>query len=423
MSQSDGFLKKGQFPSKWFEDFEPIVVSVCGPVSQGKTSVLRTLLKDDSIGSVGPGPITMKPEGVSLYFGKWKYMQILDTPGWEFSIEVASKVREQYGDDFGVSEICSVVETIGGTARKDLRAWKQVRDSNVVLVVFNEKMDPNHYQDDINLLSRCGVRKVAIVNFTNNDDDKKKSSHFGSWCKALLSRSIETIVKYDAHEWHFENEKELFTQIASKMDRGKARELLNQIAVNCEDFEKKRMEKAAERIVKYLIEVVSTKISRVISKPEERKKTEADLLQDLESKEMDAHEDLVETWNFESKTIGDRDGLGHCDKPEIKQNEHWFGKRVRKFLRRGSKITVRGTSAIGIAGLTRLVDTVCQVRRRGKALDNKHKITIKEKPKKLPKTAKQWGDLLDEVGGRKRRKRELARSRLNEWVVESIRED
>ena len=78
------------------------------------------------------------------------------------------------------------------------------------------------------------------------------------------------------------------------------------------------------------------------------------------------------------------------------------------------------TDAMGIVSLTRLVDTVRQVRRRGKALEKKT-ITIEEKPANLSKVAKLWSGLLDEVGDRKKGK--AARSQLTEWVREQIHED
>lgn len=422
MSQSDGFLRRGQFSLAWFNDFQPIVVSVIGPVSHGKTSVLRTLLADDKIGSVGPGPTTMQPERQKQFMGNSEYLRIHDTPGWEWSATVASKVEKQFGDDYGISEICSVVEKLGSQARKDKRAWDQVKDSHVSLVVFNGKQDPDHYQDDIKLLSRCGIQKIAIVNFTKNDEGQDNSL-VERWQQVLRNRAIDTVIEYDAHKRHFENEIELFRQIATKVEPGKAREVLDQIVENRLDKENSRIEEATGLIVKYLTEVVSVR-KDVIIKLEKREKEEDDLrawlLEEVVFSEIEAHKQLVRAWGFEAEIIGDVAGVRHCDKAgEISPGEYRFVNRIRKFLG-DCRLTVRGTGAMGIASLTRLVDTVRQVRRRGKALEKKT-ITIEEKPANLSKVAKLWSGLLDEVGDRKKGK--AARSQLTEWVREQIHED
>src|SRR3546814_598418 len=121
-------------------------IAVVGHTNTGKTSLLRTLTRDATFGTVSDRPATTRRvEGASLMIEGERRVELFDTPGLEDSIGLLERLERMH-DELGLGWLETIQKFLGsedaaGQYAQEAKALDQVLRSDVVLYVIDAR-DP-----------------------------------------------------------------------------------------------------------------------------------------------------------------------------------------------------------------------------------------------------------------------------------------
>ncbi|MEE2680889.1 MAG: DUF3482 domain-containing protein [Planctomycetota bacterium] len=186
-------------------------VAVVGHTNAGKTSLMRTLARDQSFGAVSPSPATTtEVASVKLQAGGEELADFRDTPGLEDPIgllEFIDDLRTDRRDD-GPSLIERFLGTpeAGGIFAGEAKALRQARIADIVLYVVDarDRVLPRH-SDELELLARCGRPVLPVMNFIADESTRGEA-----WRDALARLGLHATTGFDTVVFDAEDEQRLF---------------------------------------------------------------------------------------------------------------------------------------------------------------------------------------------------------------------
>lgn len=322
---------------------KPLVVAVVGPTNEGKTSILRTLTNDPNFGLVNAyNGTTVRAEIQKIFYrGVAEILQLVDTPGFQNSAEIFEllmddpSVSEKWGA-FTLDDLLRVVPQQDDDFRHDLRAWREVARSDVVIFVVNVLENPKQSLLKYTLGLLKNVGKPVIVAYNNvhtgtttpldavaQGDTNASSNATASgasanpaagiasgivadyrkeWDETLQKNSFFLVQEYDAHVRSFTDEIELFEKLAAL-----AREPLTQRVLRLEikerrSLELRRLERSRRIIAELLLDVAAYQETKTNVDQNEWKieleRLEETFKMNVVKREHDAQTALLETWGF-----------------------------------------------------------------------------------------------------------------------------
>lgn len=189
-------------------------VAVVGHTNTGKTSLMRTLTRDATFGTVSDRPATTRRvEGASLMVGGERLVELFDTPGLEDSIGLL-ELLERMHDDLGLDWLETIHRFLGGTDAagqyaQEAKALDQVLRSDVVLYVIDARDQVlGKYRDELEILGRCGVPVVPVLNFTASPEARREL-----WREQLARANMHAIAEFDTVALDAEGERRLYEAI------------------------------------------------------------------------------------------------------------------------------------------------------------------------------------------------------------------
>jgi len=193
-------------------------LSVVGHTNVGKTSLMRTLMRDVSFGDVAPDSATTRQvEGARLLAEGQTIIELFDTPG----LEDASALIEQLETDAGqrhtgperVTEFLESAEA-GGRFEQEARVLTQVLDSDAALYVIDAR-EPvlGKYQDELAILALCARPILPLLNFVSNAHSRAEQ-----WRDALSRVGLHAVVEFDTVVFSLESETRLWRRLATLAD-------------------------------------------------------------------------------------------------------------------------------------------------------------------------------------------------------------
>jgi hypothetical protein len=231
-------------------------IAVAGHTNTGKTSLMRTLTRDAGFGTVSDRPATTRRvEGASLMVGGERLVELFDTPGLEDSsglLELLERMRGELGLDW--------VETIGrflqsdaaaGQFAQEAKALGQVLRSDVVLYVIDAR-DPvlGKYRDELEILGRCGVPVVPVLNFTASPEARRDL-----WREQLARASMHAVAEFDTVALDVEGERRLYEAI--KVLAGSFRATIEALVADLEARRRWLLRASSELLADLLIDAAS----------------------------------------------------------------------------------------------------------------------------------------------------------------------
>lgn len=177
-----------------------IAIAVVGHTNVGKTSLLRTLLRDATFGDVSPLPsTTIQVNSGSL---RWESNQLdlFDTPGLEDGMGLYEYLqyllqREQIRHQ-GPALLQSFLNSpeADQSFAQEAKVIRQLLRSDAALYVVDVR-DPvlPKFQDELAILSYGGKPILPILNFTASAD-----THKAAWHNALSEVNLHVWVEFDS---------------------------------------------------------------------------------------------------------------------------------------------------------------------------------------------------------------------------------
>lgn len=194
-------------------------LAVVGHTNTGKTSLLRTLLRDSSFGEVkNAASTTRHVEQAAISDGNRNLVYLYDTPGLEDAggvldwLEANTSAR-----DDGIERLQQFLaaEAAQSEFNQEAKVLRQLLQSDMALYVVDAR-EPvlNKYKDELTVLSWCAKPVMPVFNFVAGQD-------LGAWTQMLARRTLHVYSGFDTVAFDFEGELRLWDNLATMLpERG-----------------------------------------------------------------------------------------------------------------------------------------------------------------------------------------------------------
>lgn len=353
-------------------ELKPLVVAVVGPTNEGKTSILRTLTSDPNFGLVNAySGTTVRAEIQKIFYkGVVEILQLVDTPGFQNSGDIFEllmddpEVSDRLGA-FDLDDLMRVVPQQDDDYRHDLRAWREVDRSDVVIFVVNVLENPKQSLLKYTLAILKNIGKPVIVAYNNVHTLPDPTGESGTnaqgegtpalvkdfrkeWDETLRKNSFFLVQEYDAHVRSFADEIELFEKLTAL-----AREPLTQRVLRLEIKERRarelrRLERSRRAIAELMIDVAAYREIKTDVNQNEWQivlgRLEENLKQNVIKREHEAQVALLEAWGFHLGVL-DREMLVVKDTTD--QSNQLFGTEAKRQVKVGGSVGATVGAVVG----------------------------------------------------------------------------
>lgn len=189
-------------------------LAVVGHTNTGKTSLLRTLLRDSGFGEVKNQAATTKHvERISIFDGSTALVDLYDTPG----LEDAGGLLDWLEDNTnaradGVERLHTFLadEVADNEFNQEAKVLRQLLSSDVALYVVDSR-EPvlGKYKDELTVLSWCAKPVMPVFNFIH----KVTADQLTNWQAMLSRRNLHVSTSFDTVAFDFSGEMQLWQNL------------------------------------------------------------------------------------------------------------------------------------------------------------------------------------------------------------------
>jgi GTPase Era involved in 16S rRNA processing len=237
----------------------PLRLAVVGHTNTGKTSLMRTLLRDVQFGDVSDRPsVTQHVEGSMLLIDDQPVLELFDTPGLEDSINLLDALNAMAGDRRveAVDVIERFLETDAAHSQfaQEAKVIRQVLRSDVALYVIDvrDRVLGKH-RDELEILRRCACPIVPVLNFLDSPDSKAQE-----WRSHLARAALHAVAEFDTVVYDHAGERRLYEKIRTLIDQHADR--LDQVIAYRARQRQDLMHASARVVAELLVDVASARL-------------------------------------------------------------------------------------------------------------------------------------------------------------------
>ena len=198
----------------------PINLAVVGHTNAGKTSLIRTLLRDDQFGKVeDEAGTTRYVEKSAIFAGDDEVLDLYDTPGFEDSsallqaLEDLSKtVQARLPADL-LRAFIRQADSFPDFAQ-ETKVLRQSINSDVLLYMIDVR-EPllGKYLDEVEILSKAGKPILPVFNFIAGNNEALMR-----WREQMAQFNLHSALELDTVVYDFEAEKRLYQKLQSLLE-------------------------------------------------------------------------------------------------------------------------------------------------------------------------------------------------------------
>lgn len=189
-----------------------IRVAVVGHTNTGKTSLLRTLTRDPEFGEVSDRPATTRDVDLGyLTVEGDPIMALHDTPGLEDPMAFLDSLEDahQRGQDWVETLRVVLNQETGGRFGQEVLALEEVMGADLALYVIDARERVlGKYRDELEILSRCAVPILPVLNFLADPEAKVEE-----WRAQLARLNLHVAASFDTVVLDLGNERQLYEKI------------------------------------------------------------------------------------------------------------------------------------------------------------------------------------------------------------------
>ncbi|TVQ43983.1 MAG: DUF3482 domain-containing protein [Gammaproteobacteria bacterium] len=275
---------------------EVLRVAVVGHTNTGKTSLLRTLLRDTHFGEVRDAPATTRHvEGAQLLVDGRALLALYDTPGLEDAPGILDWLEAHPGDRHeGARSLQRFLDTpeAAGRFEQEAKVLRQLQGSEVGLYVIDarEPVLPK-YRDELAVLALCARPLLPVLNFIAGP-----GTRVAAWREALAELGLHTVIEFDSVVFDAVGERRLFEKLSSVLDQWRGP--LGELRAARERDARWRRE-AATRLAADLLLDVAAAVALVDADDEiARSRDEAALREQVRERERRCTDQVIELFAF-----------------------------------------------------------------------------------------------------------------------------
>lgn len=223
-------------------------LAVVGHTNTGKTSLMRTLLRDTQFGEVKNAAATTRHVEVAQ-IGDW--VQLYDTPGLEDAGGVLDWLEDNTSSQTdGIERIELFLNSPAASNEfsQEAKVLRQLLNSDMALYVVDarEPVLPK-YKDELQILSWCAKPIMPVFNFVHDVD-------LSEWNAMLARRSLHVSSSFDTVAFDFAGEMQLWDNLATMLPN---RQLLDNLIATRQQEWQQLNQQAHEMIAHFLLDVAA----------------------------------------------------------------------------------------------------------------------------------------------------------------------
>ena len=186
-------------------------IAVVGHTNTGKTSLLRTLLRDEAFGEVKNAPATTRHvQMASIDIDEHHDVQLFDTPGLEDAGGLLDWLQLHTLSQWeGLERLQYFLQDASAENEfaQEAKVLRQIIQSDAALYVIDAR-EPllAKYKDELTVLSWCAKPVMPVFNFIDGAD-------VSLWREFLAKRSLHVHSQFDTVAFDFDSEMYLWMQL------------------------------------------------------------------------------------------------------------------------------------------------------------------------------------------------------------------
>ena len=192
---------------------QTLSLAVVGHTNTGKTSLMRTLLRDSRFGEVKNAAATTRHVAqAALGDGVETWLYLHDTPGLEDAGGVLDWLEENTSPQHeGIERLQQFLDSPAAQNEwaQEVKVLRQVLASDAALYVVDAREDVlPKYKDELTVLSWCAKPVMPVFNFIHGQN-------MDEWQTLLARRSLHVSSRFDTVAFDFSGEMVLWQQLAT----------------------------------------------------------------------------------------------------------------------------------------------------------------------------------------------------------------
>jgi hypothetical protein len=199
----------------------PINIAIVGHTNAGKTSLIRTLLRDDQFGKVDDAAGTTRyVEKSGIFSGDDEVLNLYDTPGFEDSsalllaLDDLSKTVQTRLPVELLRAFITQAENFPDF-EQEIKVLRQAINSDVLLYMIDVR-EPllGKYRDEVEILSKAGKPILPVFNFIAGHGEALRR-----WREQMAQFNLHAALEFDTVAFDFEAEKRLYQKLQSLLEK------------------------------------------------------------------------------------------------------------------------------------------------------------------------------------------------------------
>ena len=199
----------------------PINIAVVGHSNAGKTSLIRTLLRDDQFGDIDEAAGTTRyVEKSAILSADEEVLDLFDTPGFEDSsalLQALQALSKTVESGSSADLLRTFIERAEDYAdfEQEIKVLRQSLISNVLLYIIDVR-EPllGKYSDEVEILSMAGKPILPVFNFIAGNSDALMR-----WREQMAKFNLHAALEFDTVAFEFEAEKRLYQKLQSLLEQ------------------------------------------------------------------------------------------------------------------------------------------------------------------------------------------------------------
>jgi len=197
-----------------------INIAVVGHTNAGKTSLIRTLLRDDKFGNIDEvAGTTRSVEKSAIFAGDHAAINLFDTPGFEDSSALLQAL-EELADRAEARTPADLLRTFISQAKdypdfeQEIKVLRQSLNSDALLYMIDVR-EPllGKYSDEVEILSKAGKPILPVFNFIAGNDEALMR-----WREQMARFNLHAALEFDTVAFDFDAEKRLYQKLQSVLE-------------------------------------------------------------------------------------------------------------------------------------------------------------------------------------------------------------
>lgn len=231
---------------------QTLSISIVGHTNTGKTSLMRTLLRDEYFGEIKNSAATTRHvESAILQSDNTELVKLYDTPGLEDASGILDWLENNTNNQLdGIERIEKLLAdaVVQNEFAQEAKVLRQLLNSDAALYVIDAR-EPvlARYKDELTILSWCSKPIMPVFNFTLRQN-------LEAWQDMLARRHIHVISCFDTVAFDFNSEINLWRNLAIMLNQPL---VLNQLIFMRQQEWQQLDIQAKELIAHFLIDITA----------------------------------------------------------------------------------------------------------------------------------------------------------------------